>query len=268
MSAANMSGSTGQEERESLLSAMYDGEASSGECDLVARRLARDPALRQRWSRYSLAGAVLRGDQECLATEGFTRRLAAALADEPAFGVDETTLLRAEAGASRGASTLRGASSLRGRAWARWRLPAAGAAVAASVALATIVVLRAAPVVLRAAPVVLRAAPGPVEVAATGGAGGSSLGTVGVSRTPDSYIVPSTLARDPSGVVPAAQLANYVVAHSEYSNPLGRRNLLSALMAGESFGNGSAAWAPSGPDRDSADGSSLDEPAGAGDASR
>jgi sigma-E factor negative regulatory protein RseA len=252
MSAANMSGSTGQEERESLLSAMYDGEASAGECDLVARRLARDPALRQRWSRYSLAGAVLRGDRECVATEGFARRLAAALADEPAFGVDETTLLRAQVAASRAAPSR--SPMLRGPTWARWRLPAAGAAVAASVALATILVLRA--------------EPGSVEVAATGAGGGSSLGTTVVPRTPDSYIVPSTLGRDPSGVVPAAQLANYVVAHSEYSNPLGRRNLLSALMAGESFGNGSGAWPASGPDRGSADGSSLDEPAGAGDASR
>jgi hypothetical protein len=31
-----------------------------------------------------------------------------------------------------------------------------------------------------------------------------------------------------------AELANYVVAHSEFSAPLSRRNLLSALVASES----------------------------------
>jgi hypothetical protein len=33
--------------------------------------------------------------------------------------------------------------------------------------------------------------------------------------------------------VPATELANYVVAHSEFSTPVSRRNLLSALMASE-----------------------------------
>jgi hypothetical protein len=51
------------------------------------------------------------------------------------------------------------------------------------------------------------------------------------SREPVSYIVP------PSGsmataAMPAA-LANYVVAHSEYSSPLARSGLISSLMSGE-----------------------------------
>jgi hypothetical protein len=36
-----------------------------------------------------------------------------------------------------------------------------------------------------------------------------------------------------SNPVPTAELANYVVAHSEYSAPLGRRNLLSSLVASD-----------------------------------
>ena len=35
-------------------------------------------------------------------------------------------------------------------------------------------------------------------------------------------------------MVPTAELANYVIAHSEFSAPMSRRNLLSALVASES----------------------------------
>ena len=40
-------------------------------------------------------------------------------------------------------------------------------------------------------------------------------------------------------IVPTAELANYVVAHSEFSGPVSRRNLLSALIASESGTAGS-----------------------------
>ena len=52
-----------------------------------------------------------------------------------------------------------------------------------------------------------------------------------VPAAPDSYTVPKTLAR--RSIVPSTQLANYVVAHSEFSSPVNRRNLLSTLMASE-----------------------------------
>jgi hypothetical protein len=47
-----------------------------------------------------------------------------------------------------------------------------------------------------------------------------------------SYVVPKVIPR--RSIVPSTQLANYVVAHSEFSSPVNRRNLLSALMASES----------------------------------
>ena len=37
--------------------------------------------------------------------------------------------------------------------------------------------------------------------------------------------------RSPSAFVPAARLTNYVVAHSEYSSPLGRRTVLSGVLS-------------------------------------
>ena len=53
------------------------------------------------------------------------------------------------------------------------------------------------------------------------------------SREPDSYVVPATATQGPALMAPT-ELANYIVAHSEYSGPLMRRNALSALVGGES----------------------------------
>ena len=39
------------DERDSQLSAMFDGELPDSECELLARRLSRDPALKQQWAR-------------------------------------------------------------------------------------------------------------------------------------------------------------------------------------------------------------------------
>ena len=56
---------------------------------------------------------------------------------------------------------------------------------------------------------------------------------------PDSYVVPKNAPR--RLVVPSTELANYVVAHSEFSSPVTRRNLLSAFMASESGTAGTSA---------------------------
>jgi negative regulator of sigma E activity len=50
------------QERDSQLSAMYDGELPAAECELLARRLSRDEALRREWGHYALIGAVIRGE--------------------------------------------------------------------------------------------------------------------------------------------------------------------------------------------------------------
>ena len=71
-----------QDERASQLSAMFDGELPDAECELVARRLSRDPELRRSWSNYGLIGAVLRS--EPLAPTELAPRVRAALANEPA----------------------------------------------------------------------------------------------------------------------------------------------------------------------------------------
>jgi hypothetical protein len=69
----------------------------------------------------------------------------------------------------------------------------------------------------------------------------SAVATASTASTsePDSYVVPPTPER--RVVVPSTELANYVVAHSEFSSPVTRRNLLSAFMASESGTAGTSA---------------------------
>ncbi len=69
------------------LSALVDGEASP----LEVRRLLKagkagsdDSELAARWSRYQLAGSVMRGELEVMAPSGFADRISAALEDEAA----------------------------------------------------------------------------------------------------------------------------------------------------------------------------------------
>jgi len=51
------------EELESQLSAMFDDELPGSQCELLARRLARDEQLRARWGRYAAISACIRGEQ-------------------------------------------------------------------------------------------------------------------------------------------------------------------------------------------------------------
>ncbi|MET0496792.1 MAG: sigma-E factor negative regulatory protein [Steroidobacteraceae bacterium] len=90
----------------------------------------------------------------------------------------------------------------------RWLRPAAGFAVAAGVA--TVAVLSLQP----SAPesnIIAQAPPA-------------------ASASNDSYIVPANTV---SNFVPATRLTNYVVAHSEYSSPLGLRTVLSGVLSEE-----------------------------------
>jgi hypothetical protein len=61
-------------------------------------------------------------------------------------------------------------------------------------------------------------------------------------EAPASYVVPR--AAEARMIVPATELAKYVVAHSEYSTPVNRSNLLSALMASEPAATGVPAELP------------------------
>jgi sigma-E factor negative regulatory protein RseA len=53
--------------------------------------------------------------------------------------------------------------------------------------------------------------------------------TAAPAATDNSYVVPTSTSN--SAFIPATRLTNYVVAHSEYSSPLGRRSVLSGVLA-------------------------------------
>ena len=60
---------------------MFDGELPGAECELLARRLTRDEALRAQWSRYSMIGAALRAERGVALAR--PRGLARAVDDRP-----------------------------------------------------------------------------------------------------------------------------------------------------------------------------------------
>ncbi|HEV2229510.1 MAG TPA: sigma-E factor negative regulatory protein, partial [Steroidobacteraceae bacterium] len=105
-----------KEELDSQLSAMFDDELASAECELLARRLSRDGELKARWERYAVIAAAIRSERGVRLNVRVARRVSALVGSEPA---------------------LAGQSAPR-RRQLRWVRPAAGAAVAAGVAAVSI----------------------------------------------------------------------------------------------------------------------------------
>lgn len=192
------------EELDSQLSAMFDDELPPGECELLARRLSRDALLQARWSRYAAIGAAVRGGNVHLSARVAQKVSVAIIAES---GLALVPVPRARDGA---------------RAASLWLRGIAGVAVAASVAALSILWLQGGYSSGGTESLVARA-PAPPRAAA---------------ETRASYVVPR--AAEQRMTVPATELANYVVAHSEFSTPVSRRNLLSALMASEPAAAGSA----------------------------
>ena len=198
------------EELDSQLSAMFDDELAPEECELLARRLSRDEQLKARWGRYAVVGAAIRSERGVRLNAPLAGLVSAVILAEPALA------------AAHGAR----------RTGVRWWQPVAAAAVAAGVAAVSVLWLRA------QAP--LAGAPLSAHLTApTATAPGAAVVPAAAAGAPDSYVVPRAPAV--RAVVPSTELANYVVAHSVFSSPVTRRNLLSAFMTGEA---GSAAEEP------------------------
>ncbi len=210
------------EELDSQLSAMFDNELPAAECELLARRLSRDEELKARWGRYAAIGATIRAEGGVRLNSDLALRVSTVISSEPAV-VAEPVRARPQKVAA-----------------PRWWMPVGGAALAASVAAAAILFLR-----------YESPSPGAQSAAQSVPAAASQTlvarGIDNSQASPDSYVVPKTLPR--RSIVPSTQLANYVVAHSEFSSPVNRRNLLSAFMASES----GTAGAPSGSDEPTED---------------
>ncbi|MDH4260549.1 MAG: sigma-E factor negative regulatory protein [Gammaproteobacteria bacterium] len=198
------------------LSSFLDGELPEPESALLLKRLERDDDLRGALSRYSLIGAVLRSDGDAPAARQVAARVSAAIAREPSG--------RMAVVSSRSAALLR---------------PLAGLAVAAGVAALALLLMPGFDTKDNAQPEPVRAqvADTPVEPVTV-----SEDETDAPSR---SYTTPA--AADGPGGLPAAQFANYLVAHSSYASPLVRRSVVTGLIAAPQEAGGGNATAPESP---------------------
>ncbi|MBU3671308.1 MAG: hypothetical protein FGM43_02075 [Sinobacteraceae bacterium] len=237
-----------QDERASQLSAMFDGELPDAECELVARRLSRDPELRRSWANYGLIGAALRS--EPLAPSALAPRVHAALAAEAAAVAANSPVS--------GSESMQPATQVTERPLhlPRWAVPVSGVGVAAglaavavfwwavpgdpNVSTATVVPSAqsvAAPlieevVIAPATPALAMVASAPAAASAVAPApvvGGPDAATSG---EPVSYVTPRPNPRSSPPAVPLpAQLASFVEAHSAVSAPMIRHSVISATMA-------------------------------------
>jgi len=203
------------EELDSQLSAMFDDELPDDQCQLMARRLSRDDALKARWRRYAVMGAAIRAERQgamgVRLETNLATRVSAVISAEPALAGESVV-----AGGSRKASGL------------RWWQPVVGGAIAAGVAALSVLWIRAQVPVGGDVLVAQNAAPSALSQTIRGQGNLPQAD----NSPPESYVVPATVER--TQFVPTAELANYVVAHSEFSAPMSRRNLLSALVSSES----------------------------------
>lgn len=218
------------------LSACLDGELPPAELDLLLKRVGREAELRAAIGRYSLIGEAMRAERPAIASRDFTSKVMAAVAAEPvpisapAHEPHPHELDRARRAGhhqAHGVAPHVASRSAAGRtprispAAMRYLRPAAGMAIAAGVAAVAVLTLQ--PSVQQDA----RPVSTPMMVANGPTANESSSAVLNDPES--SYVVPTTTTT--SAFIPATRLTNYVVAHSEYSSPLGRRSVLSGVLA-------------------------------------
>jgi len=242
-------------------SAMFDGELPAAECELLARRLSSDPQLQRQWSRHALIGAAMRGEPLAVQREPRALRDSVAARVRAELNSDGVTAPSAQPSEDM-------AMPVAARGALRWGRPLAGVGIAAGVAALSIFWVRGAGESPGAAPAATMASSAAVltEVAPPGvGSSAASAGSEVVlappsslaasaprrsSAEPESYVVP--LPSNGGGSIASTQLANYVVAHSEFSGALTRRSALSALVTAEALPVAPEAAAPAAPDADPA----------------
>jgi len=224
------------EERDSQLSAMFDGELPGAECELLARRLTRDEALRAQWSRFSMIGAALRAERGVALHDRVAVRVQSAIAKEVTYGDGNfDTGVTSSQPVPVTALALKTASSSR---WLRFGRPVVGASIAAGVAALSIMWVRTdveGPELVASNTAI--EAPASQSIVLTPDTPTLASNMAPAARIPsngepDVYVTPAPSSSP--GIAPPARLANYVVAHSEYSGPLSRRMALLGLVAADS----------------------------------
>jgi sigma-E factor negative regulatory protein RseA len=239
----NRSESDSLHERVSQLSAMFDNELPGAECELLARRLTRDESLRSQWSRFAMIGAALRAERGVALHDRVAWRVQASITQEVTYGDGVAIDAAATATRTSGIATQRTRLAV-GERWMRFARPVLGASIAAGVAATSIFWLRNS----EPADSMLAGNTIPQTVVLAPEAAGTTValnGSPSISSTvpeervsngePDRYVTPAPSSQ--ASFAPSARLANYVVAHSEYSGPLSRRMALLGLVSAENPGD-------------------------------
>lgn len=185
---------------QSQLSAFVDDQLPQDETELLARRLSRDNELQQSMSRYLLIGEAIRSPSQARLSRDFSSRVAAAI-EQDSVKDDEPT-----------ATT---SVRTKNRLWLR---PVMGMSLAASVAALTVITVHN---------LQTPGASNSVTQLATNGAASS------IMASPSNSDVVPVATNSPSVPISAARLTNYVVAHSEFTSPLGHRNTMTGLVTGD-----------------------------------
>lgn len=226
-----------QVERDSQLSAMFDDELPVGECELLARRLSRDEALRAQWSRYSMMGAALRAERGVALHDRVAWRVQSAVAQEATYGEGIS------ADAARTSAPLPGSATASRQRWLRFAYPLAGTSIAAGVAAMSIFWLGGGLQDPNQAldGAALASTTSPTSIVLTPDSGDTTTVAINTGQAsrdqgsgngePNVYSTPAPSSS--TNMAPPARLANYVVAHSEYSGPLTRRMALLGIVGAE-----------------------------------
>ncbi|HEX2584362.1 MAG TPA: sigma-E factor negative regulatory protein [Steroidobacteraceae bacterium] len=185
---------------QSQLSAFVDNELPQDETQLLARRLSRDSGLQQSLNRYLLIGEALRSPKQTPVSRNLSSRVAAALEQYNEPQGDTAVVVKPF------------------KAKASWAKTALGMSLAASVA--------------AIAMVAFYGMQSPVNGGADSEVAMNDSSNQLSSAPADSYVVP-VATTTPSVPISAARLTNYVVAHSEFTSPLGRRNTMTGLVTGD-----------------------------------
>jgi sigma-E factor negative regulatory protein RseA len=202
------------------LSACLDGELPAAELDLLLKRVGKEAELRAAIGRYSLIGEAMRAERPAIASRDFASKVMAAVAQEAPMQAPIPERVSQQRPA---AAVQKIAPAAARPGFVRFARPAVGMAIAAGVA--AVAVLSMQPI-------------GQPEVTSGQTLVAANEPTVAPAETnaDTSYVVPTSTSN--SAFIPATRLTNYVVAHSEYSSPLGRRSLMSGVLADDEEAEG------------------------------
>ena len=207
------------------LSACLDGELPAAELDLLLKRVGKEAELRAAIGRYSLIGEAMRAERPAVASRDFASKVMAAVAQEAPVQAPAASPIPKRVTEQRPAAAVQKISPAAVRpSYARYGRPALGMAIAAGVAAVAVLTMQPQPI---GQPELTTGQPQMVA---------ANEPTVAPADADASYVVPTSTSN--SAFIPATRLTNYVVAHSEYSSPLGRRSVLSGVLADDEEGEG------------------------------